>query len=412
MRKDLLLMLILSLTLAAQGEKVAHSLKKTQDQKSEKLILINYDEDKVPSFRLPELMKSASNKKIVNSKEWMEIRRPELLEIFSSQVFGRVPVTPWQTSMKVTKVDANAMNGTATFKLVEIRIVAQSNSMTIHMGLFTPNKIKTPAPTFLLICNRDPKNIDFTRTIKREFWPAEEIVARGYAIAAFDNAEVDPDADDGFRNGIHGLLDQKRTDDSWGTIAAWAWGASRCLDYLITDKDVAVDKIAVVGHSRGAKTALWAGATDPRFAMVVCNEAGCVGSSLCRRSFGETIYEINRAFPHWFCTNFKNYSKNEEALPVDMHMLLSLTAPRPLYIASAANDLWGDPRGQYLALREALPAYNLFQTQSVLPLTMPLVNTPVQSGMVAYHIRDGKHDLLLKDWNYFMDYADIVLKTK
>ena len=255
------------------------------------------------------------------------------------------------------------MNGAATLKLVDITITAQSKSLTIHLGLFTPNNAAKPVPAFLLICNRDPNNIDFTRTLKSEFWPAEEVIARGYAIAAFDNADVDPDKDDGFKNGIHGLLDNSRTEESWGTIAAWAWGASRCLDYLVTDKKIAPDKIAVVGHSRGAKTALWAGATDQRFAMVACNEAGCGGSSLARRRYGETIYQINKGFPHWFCTNFRKYNNNEDAFPVDFHMLMALIAPRPLYVASAEDDRWGDPYGQYLALVYAQPAYNLWGGQ-------------------------------------------------
>jgi hypothetical protein len=155
---------------------------------------------------------------------------------------------------------------------------------------------------------------------------------------------------------------------------------------------------------------LWAGASDQRFAMVVCNEAGCGGSSLSRRRFGETIYEINRGFPHWFCTNFRKYNHNEEALPVDFHMLMALIAPRLLYIASADKDLWGDPHGQYLALFYATPAYRLYNAKSVLPAEMPAVNAPVVSGKVAYHIREGKHNLLLQDWNFYMDFADKVLK--
>ena len=371
---------------------------------------INYDEANVPSYILPDLLTCSNGQAVTNKKEWTNVRSKELLALFTTEVFGLVPSTPYQQTFRVVKTDPNAMNGAATLKLVDITITAQSKSLTIRLGLFTPNKAKKPVPAFLLICNRAPKNIDFTRTVKSEFWPAEEVIARGYAIAAFDNAEVDPDKDDGFKDGIHGLLDTNRSAESWGTLAAWAWGASRCLDYLVTDKNIAPDKIAVVGHSRGAKTALWAGATDQRFAMVACNEAGCGGSSLNRRRYGETIYQINRSFPHWFCTNFKKYNGKEDSLPVDMHMLMALIAPRPLYIASAEQDLWGDPRGQYLALCAAVPAYNLFGIKSVLPAGMPAVNTPVVRGNVAYHVRDGKHNLLLKDWNFFMDFADKTLK--
>lgn len=405
MKISTLVFLFLPFSLFAQNNGIKQSSNDAADKQSIIEIPINYQEAQVPAYSLPNLLTFPNGQKVTGKREWTKNRRPELLELFTTQVYGRVPGTPYTKIIKVVKTDPNAMNGAATLKLIDITITAQSKSLTIRLGLFTPNKAAKPVPAFLLICNRDPKNIDFTRAIKSEFWPAEEIIARGYAIAAFDNADVDPDKDDGFKNGIHGLLDTNRTTESWGTLAAWAWGASRCLDYLVTDKAIAPNKIAVVGHSRGAKTALWAGATDQRFSMVVCNEAGCGGSSLSRRRFGETIYQINKIFPHWFCTNYKKYSGNEDALPVDQHMLLALIAPRALYIASAEMDLWGDPYGQYLALFHAVPAYNLFESKSALKIEIPAVDHPVISGNVAYHVREGKHDLLLKDWNFFMDFA-------
>ncbi len=410
MKLSILIFFTFSLSLCAWNGLNGQTPRDTTDQQVE--TPINYDEAKVPSYVLPALLTCSNGQIVTGKNEWTKIRRPELLELFTSQVFGRVPSTPYTKTFKIVKTDPNAMNGAATLKLLDITITAQSKSLTIRLGLFTPNKATKPVPAFLLICNRAPKNIDFTRTVKSEFWPAEEVIARGYAIAAFDNADVDPDEDDGFKNGIHGLLDTNRNAESWGTIAAWAWGASRCLDYLVTDKSIAPDQIAVIGHSRGAKTALWAGATDQRFAMVACNEAGCGGSSLSRRRYGETIYQINRNFPHWFCTNFRKYNGKEDSMPVDMHMLMALIAPRPLYIASAEQDLWGDPRGQYLALFHALPAYNLLGAKCTLPGGMPPVNQPVISGNVAYHVRDGKHNLLLKDWNFYMDFADKSLGEK
>ncbi len=370
----------------------------------------NYEEAKIPAYQLPDVLTSVNGKKITGKKEWLNLRRPEVLELFTTHVYGRVPSSPYKTSIKVVQEDKNAMNGLATLKVVDITFTANEKSLTLHLGLFIPNKIPKPVPAFLLICNRPPSNIDFTRSVKSEFWPAEEVIARGYAVAAFYNADIDPDKDDNFKDGIHGLLDGERTSESWGTIAAWAWGASRCLDYLETEKDIASDKVAVVGHSRGGKTALWAGATDQRFALVVSNEAGCGGSSLSRRRYGETVDRINKSFPHWFCTNYKSYSNNEDALPVDQHMLMALIAPRAVYVAAADKDLWGDPRGQYLALYHSLPVYKLLGTKSALPEEMPALNQPVHNGMVAYHVREGEHNLLLKDWNFFMDFGDVVLK--
>jgi hypothetical protein len=207
-------------------------------------------------------------------------------------------------------------------------------------------------------------------------------------------------------------LDQSRNEESWGTIAAWAWGASRCLDYFETDEDIDAKKVALVGHSRGGKTALWAGASDQRFAMIVPNEAGCGGTSLARRRFGETVARINKSFPHWFCLNYRKYNDREDEMPVDMHELMALIAPGALYVASADKDLWGDPRGQYLALYHSQPVFRLLDKNTALPDIMPTLNTPVRSGKLAYHIRDGEHNLLLKDWNWFMDHADVVLKSK
>ena len=404
------ILLLLQFPVIAQQKVGWQASRETVDKLSKGQTTFNYEESKVPVYTLPDLLTSTNGKKIVNQPDWLKIRRPELLELFTSQVFGRVPETAYQKNSRIVKTDPIAMNGLATLKLIDIEITSKSKSSTIHLGLFTPNKATKPVPAFLLICNRVPDNIDFTREKKSEFWPAEEVIARGYAVAAFYNADVDPDVDDQFKDGIHGLLDTERTAESWGTIAAWAWGASRCMDYLVTDKQIASDKIAVVGHSRGAKTALWAGATDKRIAMVVCNEAGCGGSSLSHRRYGETIERINTAFPHWFCTNFRGYNNKEDSMPFDSHMLMALIAPRPLYVASADKDLWGDPRGQYLSLYHSVPVYNLLGVPSDIPQTMPQMNVPVISGKVAYHVRDGEHNLLLKDWNFFMDFADLTLK--
>lgn len=403
-------LLIFPSPLSAQVSESWRASRETIEKLSKGQTEFNYEEDKVPPYVLPDVLTTLGGRKITQKKEWMNLRRPEVLELFTTQVYGRVPVTPYQTNIKVVQENKNAMNGLATLKVVDITFTAKSKSLTLHLGLFIPNKGPKPVPAFLLICNRPTDNIDFTRTRKSEFWPAEEVIARGYAVAAFYNADVDPDMDDNFKNGIHGLLDTNRSAESWGTIAAWAWGASRCMDYLVKEKTIDHGKIAVVGHSRGGKTALWAGATDKRFALVVSNEAGCGGSSLSRRRYGETINRINKAFPHWFCTNYKSYNNKEDSLPVDQHMLMALIAPRALYVASADKDLWGDPRGQYLALYHALPVYNLLGIKSDLPEAMPPLNTPVHTGRVAYHVRDGEHNLLLKDWNFFMDFADIVFK--
>lgn len=371
---------------------------------------INYYEEKVPNYTLPDLLVSSSGKKITSLAAWKKNRRQEILELFRENVYGRVPSTPYTRSFTIVNEDKNAMNGNATLKQVDITISSGGKSLVIHLTLFVPNNVKKPVPAFLLIDNRGPANTDPTRKVKSEFWPAEQVIERGYAIAVFYNADVDADNYDEFKNGIHGILDRERQPDSWGTIAAWAWGASRCMDYFISDKEIDSKKVAVVGHSRGGKTALWAGAEDQRFALVVSNESGCGGAALARRKYGETIARINTACPHWFCTNYRKYNNNENALPVDMHMLMALIAPRAVYVTSAAEDLWADPRGSYLSLYYSMPVFQLLKTKSFLPFDMPPLDKPVISGKTGYHIRSGAHNMLLKDWNWFMDFADVAMK--
>jgi len=371
----------------------------------------NYYEEKVPAYHLPDLLTSEQGVRIVSADLWNNVRRPEIIEQFRKNVFGRIPSTPYQEKFKLVSLDTHALDGTATQREVEIKIDAEGKSLSFHLILITPNNAGHSVPVFLLIDPWFSENNTPKWKTNYEYWPVKDAIKRGYGMAVFNAAELDPDNFDNFRNGIHAVLDiYPRPDDAWGTLAAWAWGASRCMDYLVTDKNVAYDKVAIVGHSRAGKTALWAGAEDIRFAMVVSNESGAGGAALARRRFGETVARLNSSFPHWYCSNYNKFSNNEDALPVDMHMLLALTAPRALYIDCADEDLWGDPHGSYLSLFYSLPVFKLLGINSDLSETMPPLNKQVISGRVGFHIRDGVHNLLLRDWNQFMDFADKVLK--
>jgi hypothetical protein len=371
----------------------------------------NYREEKVPAYSLPDMMISDNGVKILNSDLWNNLRRPEILELFRKNVYGRIPATKYSQTFKVISIDPKALDGNATRKDILILVESEGKSLSFDLYLFTPNGINKPVPLFLLI---DPwlSESNIPRWNQNNgYFPVKEALARGYGMAIFDAAQLDPDNFDNFKNGIHGLLDKNpRPADAWGTIAAWAWGASRCMDYLSKDINVAHDKIAVVGHSRAGKTALWAGAEDSRFSMVISNESGAGGAALARRRFGETVGRLNSSFPHWFCSNYNRYSNNEDSLPVDTHMLLALIAPRALYLDCADEDLWGDPHGTYLALYNAVPAFRLSGINSDIPESMPPMNKQIISGRVGFHIRDGAHSLTLKDWNWFMDFADKVLK--
>jgi len=407
----LYMLLFPNVEVSAQPEKSWRAPKQIAAKLEKEKSGFNYYEEKVPAYILPDIFTTNDGIKVKTSDFWTRVRRPEILELFRKNIYGRIPETPYQKKFKVVSLDEHAMGGNATQKDVEISIETTAKSLSFHLILYTPNDIKKAVPVFLLI---DPWLSDSDSPawkVKDQYWPVKEALKRGYGMAVFNASDLDPDNFDNFKNGIHGILDKNpRPDDAWGTIAAWAWGASRCMDYLVTDKDVAPEKVAVVGHSRAGKTALWAGAEDTRFAMVISNESGAGGASLARRRFGETVSRLNSAFPHWFCSNYNKYSGKEDSLPVDMHMLLALIAPRALYIDCAEEDLWGDPHGSYLSLYNAVPVYRLLGISSDIPEYMPPLNEQIISGEVAFHIRDGVHNLLIKDWNWFMDFADKVLR--
>ncbi|HYG77895.1 MAG TPA: acetylxylan esterase [Planctomycetota bacterium] len=372
------------------------------------------DPANMPQVKLPDVLTTSAGQKITSPEDWKKIRRPEVLELFRQHEYGRVPAIPVQTSFKVTNTDSKAMDGAATLKQIAVNVANGEKSITINVSLFVPNKRTGPVPIFLLICNRPPKNIDPTRKEKSPFWPAEEVVARGYGIAAFHNADVALDNKESFQSGAFKVLEQERKGDSWATIAAWAWGASRVMDYFETDPDIAKDKVAVLGHSRGGKTALWCGAQDERFALVISNDSGCSGAALSRRKLPEkeSVARINTTFPYWFCENYKKYNDDVDALPFDQHALIALMAPRAVYVASASQDLWADPRGEFQSLIHAAPVYELFGKKGLPASEMPAIGEALHGEAMGYHIREGKHDLTLVDWQYFMDFADKLFKKK
>jgi (4-O-methyl)-D-glucuronate---lignin esterase len=401
----------------------------------------NYDEAKVPQYTLPAPLTCADGSAVADSSAWFELRRPELLQLFRDQVYGNAPGRPENASYRTVE-SGEAFGGLAVRKQVEITLRNGGRELTVGLLLYIPSQhAVSGAPAFLglnfagnqtisddpaIILNTnwmrpnklgvvENKATEKSRGTSSSRWAIETILRRGYAVASAYYGDIDPDFHDGFGNGVHALFGGNEADqraaDSWGSIGAWAWGLSRIMDYLETDSDIDHGRVAVLGHSRLGKTSLWAGARDQRFAMVISNNSGCGGAALSRRAFGETVQVINESFPHWFCGNFKQYNAKESSLPVDQHLLLALIAPRPVYVASAEEDRWADPRGEFLSLKNADPVYALVAGDTLAADSMPAVNAAV-IGRLGYHIRSGRHNVTDYDWDKYLLWADSYMKRR
>ena len=402
---------------------------------------VNYDESKVPEYTLPELLVTESGDSVVSEQMWQEVRRPELISLFEENVYGKIPEKRFIPAFKVISVDKDALGGMATRKQVEVRIGDTLKSVTLNLLIYIPNETSKPVAAFLgfnfygnqTICKDtgiiitenwvhnnkkfgiyENRATEDSRGVREHRWPVKLILENGYALATAYYGDIDPDFDDGFKNGIHPLFYRngqvKPDPDEWGSISAWALGYSMALDYLIEDPDINGDKVAVMGHSRLGKTALWAGALDKRFAVVISNESGCGGAALSRRQFGETVDRINTSFPHWFCETFKKYNGKEDSLPVDQHELIALIAPRPVYVTAAEEDLWADPLGMFLACKNASPVFELYGEKGFPNDAVMETNVPVTTGTIWFHQRSGKHDVTGYDWKQFIKFADKYLK--
>ncbi len=400
----------------------------------------NYDESKVPSYRLPDPLRCNDGDQVRSAAQWQSRRRPEIVEMFEQQMFGVVPRDAVEVTFALRERDDKALDGLAVRQQVEIRCRRGEHQVALQLLLYLPaDRVAKKAPTSMFLglnfwgnqtVNADPailltgswvrqrkgrgnkanRATTASRGKSSKRWPVQQILARGYGLATMYYGDIDPDFDDGFENGIHALFASKdrqaeRAGNAWGSIATWAWGLSRVLDYLQTDPAIDASKVAVLGHSRLGKTSLWAGAIDRRFAMVVSNDSGCGGAALSRRRFGETGARINRVFPHWFCKNFPAYGGKEHELPLDQHMLVALVAPRPVLICSAEQDRWADPRGEYLAARHADPVYRLLGTDGIETTSMPEPQRLLKSR-IGYYLRPGKHDMTPEDWRAYLDFAD------
>jgi hypothetical protein len=403
---------------------------------SKAALTTNYDEALAGNNPLPKLMVARNGRGIDSAKAWIARRRPEIMTLFEQHVYGRTPARWGKVTFETRQVKPDALGGQATRKLVHVALHQYPAWPGMEVMVYIPNGPRKPAPCFVglsfggnhavsaepdiplssrwIPANEAKGVVDHHATGKSRGtengrWPLEFIIGQGYALATAYYGDMEPDHTEGWKDGLRAVLSKEGTNTvwrngSWGAIGAWAWGLSRILDYLETDAQVDAAHCAVIGHSRLGKAALWAGAQDQRFGAIISNESGKGGAALMRRNFGETIAAMTHTFPHWFTPKFSCYSNNESACPVDMHMLIALAAPRPLYIGSAAEDGWADPRGEFLAGQYAEPAFALFGKTGIGGGDPPALDTPVGEA-IGYHLRTGKHDMTHYDWVQYLKFA-------
>jgi len=398
---------------------------------------LNYDEAKVGSYTLPDSLLSKDGHRIMDASGWIAVRRGEILKDFRDLMYGHTPKLPIMLRAETIATRKDALNGLASRTLVRLRFFDDPNAPHIDLMLYVPKEATAPVPVFLGLnfcgnasLENDPsiplpegwmrplrgpavvnnRATEALRGIGAERWPIALALQRGYGVATCYYGDLEPDHIEGWRDGIRGyaLKLARRTErapDEWGALGAWGWGLSRALDYLETNPAVDAGRVVVFGLSRLGKTALWAGAQDKRFAVVISTNSGEGGASLARRNFGENI-SCSIAHASWrYCDRFRDYVDRADELPFDQHMLLALIAPRPVYISSATEDSPADPKGEFLSAVHAEPVYRLFGLRGVNTSKWPPPDRSI-GETIGYHLRTGKHDITAYDWEQFLDFAD------
>ena len=410
---------LLYLILGIACQSWLHAQKKDD---SPKFLDANYDEQKVPHYKLPKLLVTFDGKKIRDKTSWETVRRPEILDFFGAHIYGKVPQTndPIQSSFKVVSEDMEHLEGLCTRKDITITLSNKKGTLQMPMVIFVPNQVKKPVPTIYWLNSDDIQRKRFDLNNPQGFGktrngaPLKQLMLRGIALASIDAGAIAPtDSENGryLTGGIVDLFLKEGQDDpasdEWGLLATWSYALSRGLDYLLTDADINPDQIAALGVSKFGKAAIWAAANDQRFGMVLSDHSGHGGDALWKRQFGETLANMTEWLPRWLCENSHQYATKVPELPVDQHMALALIAPRPLYVANSIHDLWADPKGQYLAAYHASPAYKLYgENVGLTSKEMPEINKPIIKSTIGYHVRTGFHGMRLYDWEQYMKFIE------
>lgn len=389
---------------------------------------------------LPDPLMFANGAPVTNAQQWAQ-RREQLLQLLTTQMYGRMPPRPAAMRFDVFDTNRHALGGIATRSQVAILLNGREDGPRIDLLLYVPNQVQRPPvilgmnfwgnetistdpgiriskrwveseknPWVDLACVKDHRATAACRGINASQWPLKMILARGCAVATFYRGDLDRDRKNQYEYSIRSDYPRLHTgNDDFATIGAWAWGMSRALDYLESDPAVDGQRVVAFGWSRLGKAALWAGATDPRFAAIISNESGAGGAKLFHHLHGQTVAQLNKDFPYWFCRNFHKYSGDDAHLPFDQNEVLALIAPRPLYIASAIGDKQSDPLGEFLDAKAVTPVYRLLGKRGLPAKVWPRVDHPVL-GVVSYHVRSGGHGVTDYDWKQYLRFCDRYVK--
>jgi hypothetical protein len=394
-------------------------------------IPVNYDETKVGTYRLPDPLLLTNGQPVRDVKTWTQKRRPEIVRLFEENQFGRSPGRPAGMSFDVFDKGTTVFDGQAVRRQVTVYFSPDKNGPKMDLLIYLPANAKKPVPVLLNVSFTANSNaVDDPGIKPGEIWNREKkrvpavkdgrfgglkvlpFLAQGFGVATVYYGDIDPDFLGGIPNGVRALYLKpgqiEPAPDEWGAIGAWAWGLSRALDYFETDKNVDAKRVAIVGISRLGKTVLWAGAHDPRFAMVIASCSGEGGAAISRRNYGETIKHLSEAtrYPYQFCANYGKYGDRVQEFPVDAHMLVSLIAPRPLLLQTGDTDYWSDPKGEFLAAVAAEPVFKLLGKQALGTDQMPAAGQPIFNTL-GYVMHAGGHGTIPSDWDLFLKFMQL-----
>lgn len=382
---------------------------------------VNYDEERLPKYDLPPALVTSDGQKVTTADQWFNVRRPEILSLFSNLVYGRVPgaANELEVTYEVAAEDTEFMDGMATRKDVRIILSNGEKSKEIYFLVFVPNGVEKPVPAFLKHSFNNTKSRDFDPSSTRKGhlrngWPVGKMFEAGFGFCAVYQQDLVRHNEVEFLNSIHGLTYPEGQSfpkaHEWGVLATCAFGAMKAMDYLETDNDIDHTKIAIMGHSKMGKAALWTAAQDERIAVAISAQSGCAGAALWRRKSGETLKKMVTRFPYWLCRNAWKFVEQEDDLPVDQHLLLACIAPRAVYVHSSTEDTWADPRGEYASAYHASEVYRFLGEKALTSPELPEIRKPIIESKVGYHIREGGHSIEMYDWERFIEFAEFHLK--